>query len=215
MTPVPLQSIASPDLAALLRQLRTDIFYNFNCHQVGQIISFDASNQTAQVQISVLRQVPDPTKNPPVYVPRAYPLLVTCPVFIQSGGSGHLTFPIVAGDPCLVLFNDRDLDVWWTTGNTAVPNSDRAHDLSDGLVLVGFRNKANALSGYNTSDAELAFAGGKLKVNDKLAMIGASTDLKTVMDKLYSALTALNGKTGPTAITQILAFQTEYNNLLQ
>jgi len=136
-------------------------------------------------------------------------------VFILSGGTGHLTFPIASGDPCLVLFNDRDLDLWWSTGNTAIPNSDRAHDLSDGLILVGFRNQTNPISPFNTTDAELAYKGGKLKVNDKLAMIGASSDLKTVMDKLYTALTVLNGKTGPSAFTQIVAFQIEYNNLLQ
>lgn len=205
--------IPDPDLAQLLAELRADIFYSFNCHQIGQIVSFDADAQTASVQLSVLRMVP--TGNPVQYVARAYPVLVQVPVFINTGGTGRLTFPIAAGDPCLVLFNDRDIDNWWTTGTTAGPNTPRAHDLSDGLAMVGFRNKANKLTGYNTTDLELRFAGGKIKLNDKIAINGSAMDLKTLLNDIVAALTALNSKTGPSAATQIATVTADVTALMQ
>lgn len=210
-----LASIPVPNLRALLNQIRTEIFTTFNCHQLGTIQSFNPGNQTAEVSINVLRQVPNLEVNPPQYKTIAYPLLVDVPVFINSGGTGRLTFPIQPGDTCLVLFNDRDIDNWFESGNTVAPNTTRAHDLSDGLALVGFRSLANAFSDFDTDNAVFGYKGGKVLVADKLGLVGALTDLTTVMTKLHAALAALDAKTGPSAAVQIASFQTEYQNLLQ
>lgn len=216
MSANPLQGpLPTPDLRALLDQIRQEVFYTFNCHQLGTIQSFDPTKQTATVSINVLRQVPDLTQNPSVYKSISYPLLVDVPVFITSGGSGSLTFPIAQGDTCLVLFNDRDIDNWFASGNTVAPNTQRAHDLSDGLALVGFRSLANVIASFDTANAVLSYEGGKIRVANKLDLVSQLTTMTLVMDKLYAALVSLNGKTGPSAATQITAFQTEYQNLLQ
>jgi len=178
------------------------------------VVSFDTTTQSAWVQLAVLRMVPQPGSNPPAYVTKTYPVLVQVPVYIATGGTGRLTFPIVAGDPCLVLFNDRDIDTWWTTGNTAAPNTPRAHDLSDGLALVGFRNKANQLANYNTTAAELAYAGGKLKVADKVALDGSALTLKQLLTDITAALTVLDTKTGPSAAAAIAVVNTDISNLM-
>lgn len=208
-------SVENPDLFTLIAQFLQNQLYTFNCHQVGTIKSFDAGLQTAQIQISVLRQVPNLSSQPPVYEAKTYPLLLDCPVFVPAGGSGYLTFPITQGDPCLVLFNDRDLDTWFATGGTALPNSARAHDLSDGLAIVGFRNKANALANYSMTGAELAFAGGKLNLNDKIALNAAAITLKTLLTDIKAALTKLDAKTGPSAATEIAQVATDIGDFCQ
>lgn len=210
-----LSSLPIPDLRTLMLGIMQETAYNFNCHQIGTVQSFDPVKQTATVTINVLRQVPDLSVQPPAYKTQTYPILLDVPVFINSGGSGYLTFPVAAGDTCLVLFNDRDMDNWFATGNTTAPNTGRAHDLSDGLALVGFRSLANVLANFDSNNAVLAFGGGKVLVADKLQLENALTTLTGVMDKLHEALTALNGKTGPTAAVQITAFQEEYQKLLQ
>lgn len=212
---VPQTQVADPDLRALLNAHRREIFSSLNCHQVGEIVAFNSAKQTATVKIGMSKQVVDYTKNPPAYINKNYPLLTDCPIFIPSGGTGYLTFPVAAGDPCLVLFNDRDLDNWFKGGPGSPPNGTRAHDLSDGLVLVGFRHEADAIVGYDTTSAVLAYAGGKLKIADKVALDGDETTLKNVLNAIITALTALNGKTGPSAATQIAAAQTEINDLMQ
>lgn len=210
-----LGSVTNPDMRALLTQLKQEIFLTFNCHQLGTIQTFNAVTQTATVTLNFLRSVPDLNQQPAVYRTVQYPVLADVPVFVPRGGTGRLTFPIQPGDTCLVLFNDRDFDTWFATGNVAAPNSTRAHDLSDGLALVGFSSLANALPNYDTANAVLQFAGGKIKVANKLDLAGQLTTMTNVMGKLYDALNALNGKTGPSAAAQITAFQTEYLNLLQ
>lgn len=210
----PIQQIADPDLRSLLNAHRQEILTNFNCHQVGVIVSFDPDAQTATVQLAVQKQVVDYTKDPAQFIYVPYPLLTDVPVFIPAGGPGFLTFPVTAGDPCLVLFNDRDLDNWFVGGG-GPPNSARQHDLSDGMAIIGFRNKGNPIPDYDTDNAVLANAGGRLKIADKVALDGDESTLRTVLETVVDALTALNGKTGPSAATQITAVTTEIDKLLQ
>jgi hypothetical protein len=211
----PLQQIPAPDLRALLNLHKREVFSSLNCHQVGEIVSFNSALQTATVKIATNKQVVDYTKQPPAFVYLPYPLLTDCPVHFASGGSGRLTFPVTAGDPCVILFNDRDIDNWFEGGANTPPNSARAHDLSDGLVLVGFRNKVNALASFYASGAELAFAGGRLRINDKVALDGALSSLKAVLNAVTTALTALDAKTGPSAAAAIALAQIEIDNLMQ
>ncbi len=213
--PRPVQRVAEPDLAALLAAHRAEIFSSLNCHQWGTIQSFDADKQTATVQIAALRLVPTSQGGKPIYVPRAYPVLQDVPVMILAGGDGRLTFPIAAGDLCLVLFNDRDFDAFWATGTVSGPNSQRMHDLSDGLAIIGFRTKAAPISDFFEDGAELRFGDSFLQLTDKVNLASSLTDLKTTLNAVLTALTALNGKTGPSAATQIAAAQTQVDNLTQ
>src|SRR5580693_5302769 len=152
-----------PDLRALLLALRTEIFVDLNCCQVGTIRSFNATLQTASASINMQRQVAGAGV--------AYPLLVDVPVVCLGGGASRLTFPIAAGDPCLLFFCDRNFDAWFGTGSTSSPpNTPRTHSLADGFALVGVRSKPGALTGYNTTDIELALGGGFIHVNSLIGI---------------------------------------------
>lgn len=74
------------------------------------------------------------------------PLLVDVPVLFPSGGGLTLTFPIEAGDECLVWFAARCIDGWWQSGGVQAPMEFRMHDLSDGFALVGPRSQPRVLN---------------------------------------------------------------------
>lgn len=214
--PIPVSTTQDPDLGTLLGAMQLALLYQINCHQVGQIVSFDPAKQTAVVQLNVLRTVQDIAVVPPVFREVNYPLLLDVPCFIPAGGTGRLTFPITAGDSCLVLFNDRDIDQWFATGQTSAPNTARAHDFSDGMAIIGFRNKANALGNYNQTQTELRGPNsGRLTLDTKIRLEGATTSLKNVFTMIIAALTALDGKTGPSASVAIASAQAEVVALMQ
>lgn len=217
--PKPLAPISDPDLAGLLALFRRQVLTDLNCHQWGVVQSFDATKQTVVVQIAALRQVADYTQNPPAYIAKPYPLLLDVPLFIPAGGAGFLTFPVAAGDVCLVLFNDRDFDSFWATGNATLPNSSRLHDLSDGLAIIGFRTKANPLAAYDTAKTKLALGSTYLTLGTKVHLQNGTTDLLTVLSNLITVLKAFTDTRGDTpnatTLTALTNIQTQLNSFLE
>ena len=88
-------------------------------------------------------------------VTKNYPLLVDVPVVFPRGGGCTLTFPVKAGDECLVIFADRCIDFWWQNGGVQEPVDDRVHDLSDAFCIVGPQSQAQKISGISTGSAQL------------------------------------------------------------
>jgi microcystin-dependent protein len=142
-----------------------------NCCSIGTVNAFDATKQTATVQINFLRviqgyaslQSPFADLSSDYTLP--YPLLVNCPVFFLTGGDARLTLPIAAGDTCIILFCDKDIDTWFASGQISAPNSRRTHDLNDGIALVGIRSLLNKLSDYSADAVELKYKGAVLKID--------------------------------------------------
>ena len=219
MSATPQLPIPEPDLRALLQQFKLEIFASLNCHQWGVIKGFNSTKQTVTVQIAVTRQVPVDQGGQAAYQSKAYPLLVDVPVFIPSGGAGYLTFPITAGDICLVLFNDRDFDQFWATGNIQDPNSGRMHDLSDGLAIVGFRTAAHPLASYDTAQVVLALNQTQIVLGTKIGIQNASLSLLTALTNLVNTLKGWVDTRGDTpnaaTLTALNARITDFQNLLQ
>ncbi len=82
------------------------------------------------------------------------PLLVDVPVIFPRGGGCTLTFPVKAGDECLLIFSDRCIDFWWQNGGVQEPVDSRQHDLSDAFAIIGPQSQAKKISGISTSAAQ-------------------------------------------------------------
>lgn len=81
--------------------------------------------------------------------------LVDVPVIFPRGGGCTLTFPVKAGDECLLIFADRCIDFWWQNGGIQETVDPRQHDLSDAFCIVGPQSQAQKISGISTSAAQL------------------------------------------------------------
>ena len=160
---------AEPTLASLLGVFKDSLMMNFNCHQVGEIVSFDPDTQTAEVQIKMLKVQNGELKD--------YAVLIDCPCIVLSGGKGRLTFPIEPGDSCLVLFNDRDIDNWYAGGQKMQPRTERMHSYSDAIALVGIRNLQNKITDYLADGTELKYGSSTIKLQDNKVTVtnGTST----------------------------------------
>lgn len=83
------------------------------------------------------------------------PLLVDVPVMFPRGGGVTLTFPVKAGDECLLVFADRSIDFWWQNGGVQESAAERMHHLSDAFAIVGPQSQAQKISCISTSAAQL------------------------------------------------------------
>lgn len=182
---------ADPQLKDVLDQLKKNIFLSLNCHHIGTIQSFDAVKQTATVTINYKKTINQLDVKTGVYAPvlRDYPVCVDSPVIVLGGGTTALTFPIQQGDECLVLFNDRDMDNWFSgIMNTGV-NSVRQHSFADSIVLVGLRSMPNVLSDYDTTRAVLRNGTTVVGVGATLIKIAnAVTSLGAQLQDLITAI---------------------------
>lgn len=148
-----LQTPVPPSLQAMIDLIMVETKKSINCAKVGVVQAWDAADNTVTVKVAfqqVTSVMPDGSKTL-----SEYPLLLKVPVCFPSGGGFTLTFPIAAGDECLVVFNDRQLDSWFVNGAGLPPETPRLHDLSDGIAFVGIRSTPRALPAINATGAQL------------------------------------------------------------
>ncbi len=178
--------------------------YSLNCHQVGNIVSYDSANQTCEVEIGMLRKLPTGEEV-------KYPILLDVPVIILSGGGTSLTFPIEPGDKCVILFNDRDIDIFLEEDRSALPNSSRAHDYSDGIALVGIRTVSER-SATNENAVQL-HTGDK-----KVAILNNVQSLLPLIEGLIDLIKAITVAGGtpvdPSAQTALELYKLQFQLLL-
>lgn len=195
------------NLKDLLDLFGSNLLMNMNCHAIGTVQSFNSTNQTVTATINYTKifLVPDPsapaTDPIPKYIqqPQNYPILIDCPIVILGGGSSQLTFPISQGDECLVLFNDRDIDNWFATGQVAPPATGRMHSFSDGVVLVGLRSTARSIPSYDTTRALLSNGTTLLGVgaNKILLNNAAGNSLNSILQTMITGILALTAGGNP------------------
>lgn len=197
--------ILLPDLYVNLQRLKENIFDSFSCMQIGKIVKFDKTAQTADIEIQAKYKV---TETKVV----DYPVLADCPVIFMQGGGAYLEFPIKADDYCVVFFNDIDIDIWYSAASIMPPNTTRKHNLSDGIALVGLNPATSVLNLSNDKvrinagnyPIVLETTSGKIEiaVNGNITMnegtepyvLGTqlTTQLTTILTALQTFTTGLN-----------------------
>lgn len=207
------QAPTDPTLADALNLLKKDIFLNINCHHIGTVQSFDSIKQRATATVNYKKTFFKLNTATKVYNPVLidYPMLIDCPVVCLGGGPTASTFPIIQGDECLVLFNDRDMDNWYQGGGNGAVATPRLHSFADGIILVGLRSLANRLTFYDPTRYVMRGGSARLGVNPtnnkvlltNVAPIGSdgdalsySTTLNTLLQNLVTEIRTLIATVG-------------------
>jgi len=202
------------NLTTLLDRMKRETMYAINCVMIGTIQSYNTATNMASISINFKRDM----ANGDVL---KYPKLEDCPVFILHGGDAQISMPIGPGDQCLVLFNDRNIDDWYLSGEVKVPHDTRCHNIADGIALVGIRNLKTAKF---TPVNSICIDGGSKKV----AIKNTSANLKTILLKLIDCILAIQvidigtpaapagtwGLTGTTGPSGLATLKTDIANLL-
>lgn len=125
----------SPTLAEVFSQAREVTKRQIRCALIGQVQSYNASTQTANVQpvVDDFVQQEDGT-----YLDLPFPVLTNVPVQFPCGGSIRMTFPVQPGDTGLLVVTDLSLDRWKNQGGQTSPNTDqRRHHPADAVFVPG------------------------------------------------------------------------------
>ncbi|WP_405423537.1 Gp138 family membrane-puncturing spike protein [Pantoea stewartii] len=133
-------------------QLYNTIFSMLRVSLPGIVQSFDPATCTCTIQPAIAGQGVDENgqiQSAPL------PMLTDVPVIFPRGGGCTITFPVKAGDECLVVFSDRCIDFWWQNGGVQEPVDPRQHDLSDAFAIVGPQSQAQKISGISTTSVQV------------------------------------------------------------
>lgn len=107
----------------------------------GHILAFDPVTQMAQVQIGVVRM---DIKGQP-FEPSP---LINVPVYFCGGVNFSIEYQIDPGDEGLIIFSQRCIDGWKSTGGVAQNPIMRFHDMSDAAFLPGIRSQPKVLPDF-------------------------------------------------------------------
>ena len=122
----------------LLQALKDTINYNLNCVKVATVLEFNPELMTVKCRVNNkrLRQL----KKDGNQVLEDYPDIYAKVHYIGWGDIG-ITHPINMGMEGILLFNDREIQTWFTTGKGGKLAYDRCHDLTDALFICGIQSK--------------------------------------------------------------------------
>ena len=116
---------------AEVQALKREISSSLHCALPGIVESFDAVSQTACIRPAVRK------------ASAALPVLRDVPVFFPGSRGSGITWPVEAGDECLLVFADFDIDRWFETGEESAADSARQQvpeenrDLTNGCARAG------------------------------------------------------------------------------
>ena len=133
-----------------LRQAIQFQLYDVHTALPGVIVSYDYTKQKAEIQPSLKKSYLDGTT-------LDLPILSNVPVIFPRAGGASLTFPVVQGDTCLLLFIERSTDLWKSVGGNVAPNDPRKFDLSDAVAIMGLFPFTEDSLAENNSDVLLTY----------------------------------------------------------
>lgn len=183
------EQLTESDVDAIRVAIRTALL-NVHTSMPGIVKAFDKASQTATVQPAIQSEYVDLGM-------LTLPLIPKVPVLFLGGGGYVQTFPVAAGDECLLVFSERAIDGWFQNGGVSPPSDDRVHDLTDGFALVGFRSIANAIQDFDDEGAVFLVPDGGVYILGGKGTVSVPAEFTVKGDKLSDYLdimaTVING----------------------
>lgn len=175
----------------------------------GYVEKFDAEKQMCDVQPALKRHFANGKVEP-------LPVVTNVPVVYPRSAQFSMTWPLVVGDPVLLIFSERSIDRWSAQGGVVDPNDTRKHSLSDAFCIPGGSPSTNPISGVSKDHVRLQYdqamieiqKSGKFKIknsNEELFAI-----LGELFDQIINAQTAVGGLLNA---PQIAALKTRFETL--
>lgn len=178
--------------------IRQAILYQLNnVHTAlpGAIVSYDYTTQKATVQPLLNKYWTDGTFSP-------LPELPNVPIIFPRAGGASLTFPVVEGDTCLLLFTERSIDQWLYSGGQVSTADSRKFDLSDAVAIMGLTPFSDTSLAQNNTDLFLTYNGSYFKIKENGDVVIETSSKLALGTSLVEVLqTISNTLAGIAAIT--------------
>lgn len=129
---------------------------------------YDAENNKAKVQPVGNYKVKDGADLP-------FPIIHDVPVVFPMGmgGTAGMTFPVVPGDGCLVIFSESQMDDFLNEGYDS--EDLRTHDMRDAICIPGLYAPQVSASRASQGSVNIWFGGTMITITDGSVNISGAT----------------------------------------
>jgi hypothetical protein len=154
----------------------------------AKVEAYNASKQTVDVQPMLDRALPDGQDN---YSTEPLPKLSSVPVCFPRGGGFMVTLPISAGDYVLLVFSERSIGNWRSTGNRGDPGDLGMHTLDGAVAIPGVFPSNDSLS--NASDTNMVIgkdgtSASQVVLDGSKVLLGGGAQFVALANKVLDAL---------------------------
>lgn len=189
------------NLAELLTRILQQNAEELRVALPGEIVSYDASLQEADVKILVKRHVRNAQDDRDAdEIPEEFPVIPSVPVIHPRGGGFHASFPLAEGDPVTVLFHDFSLDDVRDDQGIIAPSDRAVHHLTNatcfpgGVVtdanVLGDSDGTNFVVGEDGGNRLVIAPGGPIQLGTQ----SGSEEFIALADKVESNLNEIRNK---------------------
>ena len=175
------------DLSKLLRIAHQEQSRNMHVALPGVIVSYDSKSQSASVKPSLNRRVNGEDEVTPV--------INDVPVIFPRSGGAFMTFPVRAGDGCLLIFVERSLDEWKGGSGEIAPDDPRSFDLSDAVAIMGL---VDSKSGGGSDDVVIKYGSSTVTIGSGSVKVESPSVTVDAASSTFNGNVAINGNLGVT-----------------
>jgi hypothetical protein len=175
------QQEVTPTDANVLRTAMKSTALGIKVAMPAEILTYDKDTMMASVQPHFKKKYNDGTVvNSPVIhnVPVAHP----------RAGSAFVHMPLKKGDNIMLVFQDRSMEKWTSSGGQVDPEDVRNHDLSDAVAYPGLYPSNDNVEVANNEDIivkNTSEGGGRcemrIKPNNHIQIINEKNELLKVL----------------------------------
>jgi hypothetical protein len=157
---------------------------NVNTCMTGKIVEYNAVTKKATVRPTIKRKMDDGAV-------LDWPDAQGVPVVWQSAPSVQaiISLPLKVNDPGVLLFSQRSMDTYLTTGEIAVPPNPKKFSFSDALFLPGLQTFVGGVPAHpDDLLIQMGIMQIRLQPGNKVAIGIAGVELLDLVDQLIAAL---------------------------
>ncbi len=186
----------APTLAELIRRALDSRLSDVHVALPGEIKTFDPLRQVCDVQPTVKRLVPD---DDGFMIPESFPLIPNVPVVYPRTNLFNFYIPLTVGDTVLLVFTERPMAEWRTTGIESAPVDARMHGLN-AIAIPGLFPVLKPMPITGVPDPHIGYSLGP-KVLFTEAQVEVRTDMGISRSVALADLVATAFETLKTAFT--------------
>lgn len=203
----------NPNLEDVFEIVKEYTMAFINCSRIGRIRSFNPENCTAYIDIMEL--IPNNGNNE---IPS---ILADVPVIFYGSRNTRITPPDIVGSNCLLIFQDRNIDNFLTTGEQYEPDNDRTHSYADCVALLTLNSyidepvmyDENALTLYNGTQFAKIFNDSIELYAEKIKLYNSQTTLLTLIKSLITEIKNITVNTSTSSTQQAINNKAAFNTI--